>query len=146
MTLDNHLLAFMLGNWDAMCYSFIHPSIHPSIQQAFFECLLCERHMLGTEEEFSWVSQSCLTLCDPMDCSTPGLPVHHHLLELAQTHVHWVSDAIQTSHPLLSPSSPAFGLSQHWGLFEWVGSSHQVAKVLELHHHSLQWLFRVYFL
>ena len=77
------------------------------------------------------VSQSRLTLCNPMDCSTPGFPVHHQLPELAQTHVHWVSDAIQSSHSLSSPSSLAFNLSQHQGLFHWVSSSHQVAKVLE---------------
>ena len=65
------------------------------------------------------VSQSCPTLCSPMDCSTPGFPVHHRLSELAQTHVHWISDAIQPSHPLLSPSPPAFNLSQHQGLFQW---------------------------
>jgi len=97
---------------------------------------------------FSWVVQACLTLCDPMDCSTPGFPVHHQLLELAQTHVHRVSDAIQPSHPLLSPFLPTFNLSQHWGLFQWVSSSHQVAKVLEfqLQHQSFQWIFRTYFL
>ena len=67
-----------------------------------------------------------------MDCSTPGFPVHHQLQELAQTHVHRVSDAIQLSHPLLSPSPPAFYLFQHQGLFQCVSSSHQVAKVLEL--------------
>ena len=67
-----------------------------------------------------------------MDCTTPGFPVLHHLLESVQTHVHWVSDAIQSSRPLLSPSPPAFNLSQHQGLFQWVGSSHQVAKILEL--------------
>ena len=72
-------------------------------------------------------TQSCPTLCDPMDCSKPGFNVFHHLLELVQTHVHWVSDAIQPSHPLLSPS-PAFNLSQHQGLFQWVSSSHQVPK------------------
>ena len=65
---------------------------------------------------FSSVHQSCPTLCDPMNCSTPGLPVHHHLPEFTQTHVHWVSDAIQPSHPLSSPSPPAFNLSQHQGL------------------------------
>ena len=88
----------------------------------------------------SLVSQSCLTLCDPVDCSTPGFPVHHQLSELAQTHVHRVGDAIQPSHPLSSPSPPAFNLSQHPGLFKWVSSSHEVAKVLEfqLQHHSLQ--------
>ena len=75
-----------------------------------------------------------------MDCSTPGLPVHHQLLEFTQTRVHWVGDAIQPPHPLLSPS-PAFNLSQHHGLFKWVSSSHQVAKVLEfqLQHQSFQW-------
>ena len=66
-----------------------------------------------------------------MDCRTSGFPVHHQLPELAQTHVHWVGDAIQTSHPLSSPSPPAFYLSQHQGLFQWVSSLHQVAKVLE---------------
>ena len=80
---------------------------------------------------FSSVAQSCLTLCDPMDCSTPGLPVHHQLPQPTQTHVHWVGDAIQPSHPLLYPSPPAFSLSQHQGLFKWVSSSHQVVKVSE---------------
>ena len=78
--------------------------------------------------QFSSVAQSCPTLCDLMDCTTPGFPVHHQLPELAQTLVHWVSDAIQPSHPLSSPSSPAFNLSQHQGLFQWVSSLHQVAK------------------
>ena len=76
-------------------------------------------------------SQLCPTLCDSMDCSTPGFPVHHQLSELAQTHVHQVSDAIQTSHPLSSLSSPAFKLSQHQGLFKLVSSSHQMTKGLE---------------
>ena len=84
-----------------------------------------------------------------MDCSTPGFPVIYHLLELAQIHVHWVGDAIQLSRPLPSPS-PAFNLSQHQGLFQWFGSSHQVAKVLELQlqlqHQSFRWIFRVDFL
>ena len=98
--------------------------------------------------QFSSVTQSCLTLCNPMDCSTPGLPVHHQLLELTQTHVHWVDDAIQPSHPLLSPAPPAYNLSQHQDLFKWVSSSHQVAKVLEfqLQHQSFQWIFRTDFL
>ena len=68
--------------------------------------------------QFSSVAQLCLTLCSPMDCSTPGFPVHHQLLELAQTHVHRVGDAIQLSYPLSSPSSPALNLSQHQGLFK----------------------------
>ena len=84
---------------------------------------------LSFSVQFSSVAQSCLTLCDSMNHSTPGLPVHHQLLELAQTHVHWVSDAIQPSHPLSSPSPPALNLSQHQGLFKWVSSSHQVAKI-----------------
>ena len=76
-----------------------------------------------------------------MDCSTPGLPVDHQLLELTQTHVHWIGDAIQPSHPLSSPSPPALNLSQHQGLFQWVSSLHQVAKVLELQlqYQSFQW-------
>ena len=93
--------------------------------------------------QFSSVTQSCPALCEPMDCSTPGFPVHHKLPELAQTHVHQVSNAIQPSHPL-SPPSPIFNFSQHQGLFQWVSSSHQVAKVLEfqLQHQSFQWIFR----
>ena len=84
----------------------------------------------------------------PMNCSTPGLPVHQQLAELTQTDVHRVGDAIQLSHPLSSPSLPAFSLSQHQGLFQWVSSSHQVAKVWELQHQqqSFQWIFRVDFL
>ena len=97
---------------------------------------------------FSSVAQSCPTLWDPMDYSMPGFPVHHQLPEPAQTHVHWVSDAIQPSHRLLSPSPPIFNLSQHQGLFQWVSSSYQVAKVLEfqLQHQSFQWIFRTDFL
>ena len=97
--------------------------------------------------QFSSVAQSCPMLWDPMDCSTPGLPVCHQLPEFTQTHVHWVGDAIQPSHPLLSPS-PAFNLSQHQGIFQWVSSSYQVAKVLEfqLQHQSFQWIFKTDFL
>ena len=96
--------------------------------------------------QFSSFAQSCPILCDPMDCSMPGFPVFHHLLEFTQTHVHWVDDAIQLSHPLSSPS--ALNLSQHQGLFQWVSFLHQVAKVLEfrLQHQSFQWIFRVDFL
>ena len=95
----------------------------------------------------SSATQSCPTLCNPMDCSMPGLPVHHQLLELAQTHVHRVRDALQPS-PLLSPSPPAFNFSKPQGLFQWVTSLHQVAKVLEfqLQHQSFQWIFRTDFL
>ena len=96
---------------------------------------------LSCQVQFSSVSQSCPTLCEPMNRSTPGLPVHHQLPEFTQAYAHWVSDAIQPSHPLSSPSLPALNLFQHRGLFQWVSSSHQVAKVLELQlqHQSFQW-------
>ena len=93
--------------------------------------------------QFRSVDQSCLTLCDLIDCSTPGFPIHHHLPELAQTHLHRIGDAIQPSHPLSSPSPPAPNPSQHHGLFQWVNSSHEVTKVLEfqLQHQSFQRIF-----
>ena len=97
----------------------------------FFFCCCCS------------VAQSCPTLCNPMDCSTPGFPVLHHVPELAQTHVYFVDDTIWLSHPLPSPSPPAFKLSQYQGLFS---SLHQMAKVLKLQHQSFQWIFRVDFL
>ena len=107
-------------------------------------------HGVGKSQrvQFSSVAQSCPPLCDPLDCSRPGCPVHHQLPEFTQTHVHWVSDAIQPSHPLSSPSSSAFNLSQHQSLFQWVSSLHQVAKILEfqLHHQSFEWIFRTDFL
>ena len=84
--------------------------------------------------------------CNPMDCSMPGLPVHHHLPEIVQTHVHRVSDAIQPSHPLSSPSPSAFNLYQHQGLFQWIPLFTSVAKVLQLQHQSFQWIFRTDFL
>ena len=98
--------------------------------------------------QFSSVPQSRLTLCNPMDCSPPDFSVHHQLLELVQIHVHWVGDAIQLFHPLSFPSPPAFNLSQHQGLSQWVSSSHQVAKVLDLQlqHQSFQRIFRANFL
>ena len=104
-------------------------------------------HMISLTSVSS-IAQSCLTLCNPMDCSTLGFPVHHQLLELAQTHVHQVGDAIQPSHPGLSLSPPAFTLSHHQGLCQWVSSSHRVAKVLEFQfqHQSFQWAFRIDFL
>ena len=94
------------------------------------------------------VSQLCLTLCDPIDWSMLGFPVHHQLLEPTQIHVHRVGDAIQPSRPLLSPSPPAFNLSQPQGLFQRVNSSHEVVKVFEfqLQHQSFQWIFRTHFL
>ena len=118
--------------------------LHPST--AFHTLLLTLTFLLRNSfqrDQIRSVVQSCPTLCDPMDCSTPGSPVLPYLPELAQTHVHWVSDAIQPSHPLLSPSPPAFNLFQHQGLFQGVSSLNQVAKVLEfqLQHQSFQWIF-----
>ena len=97
--------------------------------------------------QFSSITHLCPTLCNPMDCRTPDFPVHHQLPELTQTHVQRVSVAIQPSHPLPSPSPPTFNLSQHQGLFQWVSSLHQVAKVLkfQLQHQSFQWIWRTDF-
>ena len=106
------------------------------------------RYHLTPVKIISLSAQSCPALCDPMDCNTPGFPVHHQLPELAQTHVCRVGDAIQPSHPLSSPYPPVFSLPQHQGLFQWASSSHQVAKVLELQlqHQSFRWIFRTDFL
>ena len=92
------------------------------------------------------LSLSHVQLCNPMDYSTPGLTVHHQLPEFTQTHVHQVGDAIQSSHPLSPPSPPSFNLSWHQGLFKWVSSSHQVAKVLEfqLQHQPFQWSWKLW--
>ena len=99
-------------------------------------------HLVSSE------TQLCPTLWDPMNPSIPGLPVHHKLLEFTQTHAHRVGDAFQPSHPLSSPSPPAPNPSQHQGLFQWVNSSHEVAKVLEfqLQHQSFKWKPRTYLL
>ena len=107
----------------------------------------CCGHWLQPRIQFSSVAQSCPTLCDPMNRSTPGVPVYHQLVEFTQTHVHRVG-AIQPSHPLSSSSPPAPNPSQHQGLFQWVNSSHEVAKVLEfqLQHQSFQWALRTDFL
>ena len=137
-------ILLILSTW------FLHSSIH----HTFLVCLLCNKEGFKPETkikdtvQFSSVAQSYLTLCDPMDCRTPGFPVHHQLPEFTQSHVHWVSDAIQPSHPLSSPSSSSFNLSKHQGLFQWISSLHQVAKVLEfqLQHQSFQWTPRTDFL
>ena len=100
------------------------------------------KNWILSQYQFSSVAQSCPTLCDPMNRSTPGLPVYHQLLEFTQTHVHRISDAIQSSHPLSSPSPPAPNPSQHQGLFQRVNSSHEVTKVLEPQ--SFQWTPRTY--
>ena len=98
-------------------------------------------HLTHETVQFSSVAQPCSTLCNSMNHSTPGLPVHHQLPEFTQAHIHRVGDAIQSSHPLSFPSPPAPNPSQHQGLFQWVNSSHEVAKVLEfqLQHQSFQW-------
>ena len=95
--------------------------------------LLWQSYWNRAHYQFSSVAQSCLTPCNPMDYSMLGFPVHHQLPELAQAHVHQVSDAIQSSHPLSSPSPPTLNLSQHQCLFKWVSSSHQVAKDWSFH-------------
>ena len=121
------------GNGYPLQYSCLK---NPHRQRSLVGYSPCSHKELDTTEQltlcnlsvqFSSVAQSCLTFCDPMDCSIPGLPVLHQLPEFTQTHVHWVGDAIQPSHPLSSPSPPTFYLSQHQGLFQWVSSSHQVA-------------------
>ena len=116
-----------------------------------YSCLENPMNSMKRQEgfsQFSSVAQSCPTLCDLTDCSTPGFPVLHHLPEFALTHVCWSGDAIQLSHPLLSPSPPAFNPPQHQSLLQWVSSSHQVAKVFEfqLQHQSFLWVIRTDFL
>ena len=113
-------------------YTFIKsPLFHIKFDAIKYCCCCCS------------ITKLCLTLCDCMNCNTPGFPVLHYLPEFAQTHVHWVSDAIPPSHPLSSPSPPVLNLSQHQDLFQWVSSSYQVAKVLKLQHQPFQWIFRV---
>ena len=118
--------------------------LKPSVPSSLF--LFSLRHYSSVQ--FSSVTQSYPTLCNPMDCSTPGLPVYHQILKFTQAHVHWVTDAIQPLHPLSSLSPPSFNISQHQGLSKWVCSLHQVAKVLEfqLQYLSFQWIFRTDFL
>ena len=126
------------------------------VLQSFFEKLTNRRNSNPgwtpqfSSVQFSSIAQSCPTLCDPMDSSMPGFPVHHQFPEFTQTHIHWLGDAIQPSHSLLSPSCPAFNHSQHQGLFKWVSSSYQVPKVLafQLQHQWIffQWIFRTDFL
>ena len=120
--------------------SLLQKRINQEVSVAFFK--------RNVTVQFSSVAQLCPSICDPMGCSMPGLHVHHQLPEFTQTHVHWVSDAIQASHPLWSPSPPAFDLSQHQGLFQWLSYLRQVAKVLEfqLQHKSFKWIFRTDFL
>ena len=120
------------------CHSLLHGILtqgsNPSLRHCRQQILYHLSHQRSPRSlgQFSSVAQSCPTLCDPMDCSTPGFPVQHQLLEFTQTRVHCIGDAIQPSHPLSSPSPSTFNLSQHQGLFQWVSSLNQVAKVLEL--------------
>ena len=127
-------------------FIMVHLS-HPYITAAKAIALTIQT-FVSNNVQFSSVAQSCPTLCDPMNRSMPGFPLHQQHSEPTQTHVYWVSDAIQPSHPLLFSFPPAFNPSQHQGLFKWVSSSHQVAKVLEfqLQHQSFQWIFRTDFL
>ena len=131
----------MPSNHLILCHPFVlPPSIFSSIRVFSNESFLCIRwpkywsfsFSINPSNEFSSVqSLSHVRLCDTMNHRIPGLPVHHQISEFTQTHVLWVGDAIQPSHPLSSPSPPAFNLSQHQGLLKWVSSSHQVAKVLQ---------------
>ena len=117
----------LCGLYFHICKIPWHNTVLVVIQDAWMEQSTC------WSDQVRSVAQSYPTLCDPMNHSTPGLPVYHQLPEFTETHVHWVSDAIQPSHPLSSPSPPASNPSQHQSLFQWVNSSHEVAKVLEFH-------------
>ena len=129
---NDHCKTVKLESWSLITVS---PTIRLIGSSEILQSAFCLQFMTSTcflsKPQFRSVAQSCPTLCNPTNCSTPGLPVHHQLLESNQTRVHQVDDAIQPSHPLSSPSPPALNLSQHQGLFQWVSSSHQVAKVLE---------------
>ena len=121
----------VVGNLGMIIIIKVNSKLH-TIMYFFLSHLSFVNFCFSTvSQSVSSVTHSCLTLCDPMNHSMPGLPVHHQLLEFTQTHVHRVGDAIQPSHPLLSPSPPAPNPSQHHSLFQWVNSSQEVAKVLE---------------
>ena len=126
---------------ESMTAGTLHNIVWPRIFLFLFYNWLCCLPIVYRKLQFSSVSLSCPTLCNPMNCSMPGLPVHHQLPESTQTHVPWVGDAIQPSYPLSSPSLPALNLSQHQGLLQWVSSPHQVTKILEfqLQDQSFQW-------
>ena len=140
----SQLMRSKARSWLSFSGSFVDSLLLSSRGYWFFSGLPVFSYHLFGSVQFSSVTQSCPTLCDPMGRSTPGLPIHHQFPELTQTHVHWVGDAIQPSHPLSSPFPPAFHLSQRQGLFKWVSPLHQVAKVLEfqLQHQSFQWSSR----
>ena len=130
-----HLMVFQSGRGETSAFNAVWSFGYWTI----FDILNTEPRLFSVQ--FSSVAQSCPTLCDPMNRRMPGLPVHHQLPELTQTHVHRVSDAIQPSHPRSCPSPPAPNPCQHQSLFQWVNSSHEVAKVLEFQpqHQSFQW-------
>ena len=119
------IIAALIGIFTASLLNFTISHLLP----VFYHSILYTVRKIHLQ--FSSVAQSSPTLRDPMNRSTPGFPVHHQLREFTQTHVHWVRDAIQPSHPLLPPFPPAPNPSQHQSLFQWVNSSHEVAKVLE---------------
>ena len=128
------LFSVLCVHWFSSCSHFLYEALISTV-------IMLKHKKLKWLVSVSSVTQLCPTLCDPMNCSTPGLPIHHQLLEFTQTHVHWVSDAIQSYHPLLSPSPPAPNPFQHHSLFQWVNTSHEVAKVLDFQpqHQSFQW-------
>ena len=146
LKVSTQVLCMQCSRWDESFFAGVN--IFQSL--SFTDPPPCPHQELSEQfssVQFSSIAQSCPTLCNPMNCSMPDLPVHHQLPEFTQTHVHWVSDDIQPSYPLPSPSPPAFNLSQHQGLFQGVSSSHQVAKVLEfqLQHQPFQLIFRTDF-
>ena len=146
--LHNSTLTYVYDYWKnhSLDYTDIYQQSDASILNTMSRFVIS--FLLRSSVPFSSVAQSCPTFCNPMDCITLGLPVHHQFLELTQTHAHCVSDTIQPSYPLPSPSPPAFNLSQHQGLFKWLSSSHQVVKVLEFQfqHQSFQRILRTDFL
>ena len=126
--LNKHLFKKKIDLANRIIYLWSHYCVQRIMKNSL---LLVPRYILFGSVQFSSVAQWCPTLCNLMNCSTPGLPVHHQLPEFIQTHVHRVGDAIQPSHPLSSPSPPAPNPSQHQSLFQWVNSSHEVTEVLE---------------
>ena len=139
LTMPKPLTVWITTNWKIL-KEREYQTTWPASWEIFMQVRKQELE-LDMEQQFRSVAQLCPTLCNPMNRSTPGLPFRHQLPESTQTHVRQVSDAIQPSCPLSSPSPPALNLSQHHSLFKWVSSSHPVAKVLEfqLQHQSFQW-------
>ena len=145
LTWLKHLLLLPAGFF----FFFLNEAVDTSCPQDFPRVILGLKKLFFSSLAkacFCSVTNSCLTLCGHTDCCRSGFPVLHYLLEFAQTHVHWFGIAIQPSHPLSPPSSLALNLSQHQNGFQWVGSSHQVARVLERQHQSFQWIFRIDYL